>query len=72
MQRWSCKSQKKKILRKEFEISCDIEDSYEALVEELTEKLSSVLHNNQEETCLEIEDVIEELDHEFQFDVRKE
>ena len=52
--------------------SFDTEASYEVSAEELKEKLISVLCGNQEETCLEIEDVIEELDHEFQFDVRKE
>ena len=30
-----------------------------------------MLCGDQEETCLEIEDIIEELEDEFQFDVRK-
>ena len=39
----------------------DAEAGCEALTDELKVKLISVLYDNQEETCLEIEDIEEEL-----------
>ena len=74
---------KEELLRKDIEtviVKCeefqsksfDIEASYQALVEELKEKSINVLYDDQEKTCLEIEDTVEEIEDKFQFDVRKE
>ena len=45
--------------------SFDIEAEYDILVDELKEKLISVLYDNQEEACLDAEDIEENLNEEF-------
>ena len=48
------------------------EAGHEAVSHELKDKLISVIHDNQEEAHLDVEDIEEELNGEFEFDVRKE
>ena len=47
-----------------------VEVRYEELVEKLKNELCSVIHMNQEVACLEVEDLREEIDDGFVFDVR--
>ena len=49
-----------------------VEVRCEELVEKLKKKLCSVIHMNQEEACLEVKDIREEIDDEFALDVRDE
>ena len=49
-----------------------MEEGYEVLADELKGKLINVPYVNQEEVCLEIEEIEEELNEEFEFDMRNE
>ena len=50
--------------------SFDIESGYEPLLDEIEVKLISLLYDNQEEACLDIEVTEEELNEEFEFEMR--
>ena len=45
---------------------------YEELVEKLKNEICSVMCTNQEEACLEVEDMIEKIEDEFELDIKVE
>ena len=50
--------------------SVHVEVPREELVQKLKDELCSVVYNNQEEACLEVEGTREEIDDEFASDIR--